>query len=247
MKPFKGTPADNNKYFIVRAYGGYSPCIQGNTAHGLRPFPGSVLPNCVGATTGAFNQIAGDPTCKWLGNTNAKNFAALAKKQGLEVGTVPRPGAAIVWGSATGAGHVAFVNDVINDTTIETWESGWSYTTALTMNLTRHKGSGTWGQGSSYPFLGFVYNPNVNPYRTPRNVVIKKGMRGDTVRWLQWVLLHEKRYALNTKSQIDGAFGNGTLKALKAFQKAHGLQVDGYCGPATQKLIRELYTLEGEF
>lgn len=37
-------------YYIQTAYGGYSPCIEGNNAHNLRPFAGSVLPNCVGFT-----------------------------------------------------------------------------------------------------------------------------------------------------------------------------------------------------
>ena len=40
----------NGPYYIQTAYGGYSPCIEGNNAHNLRPFAGSVLPNCVGYT-----------------------------------------------------------------------------------------------------------------------------------------------------------------------------------------------------
>ena len=35
------------------------------------------------------------------------------------------------------------------------------------------------------------------------------------------------------KYGADGDFGNETLKALKAFQKDHGLKVDGKCGPLT--------------
>ena len=247
MKPIKGDPAPDNKYFIVKSYGGYSTCIQGNDAYGLRPFVGSTLPNCVGAASGAFNWAANCPAFSWLGNTNAKNFVALAKKQGLEVGNVPRPGAVMCWGSTTGAGHVAFVNDAPDNLTSETWESGWSYRTQLTENLTRHRGSGNWGQGSSYPFYGFIYNPNIDPYHTPHVTVIQKGNKGDAVRWLQWVLVKDKCYLLNTKSQIDGSFGNNTLTALKKWQKAHGLAADGYCGPATQQLIRELYTLEGVY
>lgn len=37
-----------SNYYIMQSYGGWSPCIQGNNAHGLRPFAGSVLPNCTG-------------------------------------------------------------------------------------------------------------------------------------------------------------------------------------------------------
>ena len=33
--------------------------------------------------------------------------------------------------------------------------------------------------------------------------------------------------------KIDGIFGSGTRNAVKAFQKANGLTVDGICGPKT--------------
>ena len=244
MEQIKGIPANDDKYFIVKAYGGYSPCIQGNTEYGLRPFVGSVLPNCVGAATGAFNKIIGEDNCDYLGNTNAKNFITLAKKQGLETGNAPKPGGVMVW-SSSGAGHVAFVNDVPSSTKVLTWESGWSYRTVAAENSTRYKGNGNWGQGSGYTYLGCIYNPAVDPYATPRNTVIKKGMSGDTVRWLQWALVKDKCYVLNNKGQIDGHFGNNTLTALKKFQRKHGLAADGYCGPATQAKIIELYTLGG--
>ena len=246
MKQLHGVPSSDNKYFIVKSYGGYSTCIQGNDAYGLRPFVGSVLPNCVGASSGAYNLIADNPAFTYLGNTNAKNFVSLAKSQGLEVGSKPVPGSVMCW-SSSGAGHVAFVNDVLSDTKVSTWESGWSYKSTVITELTRQKGLGSWGQGSGYSFLGFIYSPQIDPYHTPKTKVLKKGMKGDEVRWLQWILLKEKCFTLNTKSQIDGSFGNGTFNALKKWQKAHGLAADGYCGPATQQLIRELYTLEGVF
>lgn len=41
-------PDINSNYYIRYTYGGWSPCIEGNNAHGLRPFAGSVLPNCSG-------------------------------------------------------------------------------------------------------------------------------------------------------------------------------------------------------
>ena len=244
MRQIKGVPSEDNKYFIVKAYGGWSPCIQGNTAYGLRPFVGSVLPNCVGGATGAYNMTRGKGNCDCLGNTNAKNFIALAKKQGLETGVEPKPGGVMVWDS-TGAGHVAFVNDVPSTTKVLTWESGWSYRNVIAEECTRYKGNGNWGQGSSYTYIGCIYNPAVNPYKTPRNIVIKKGSSGEAVKWLQWALVEDKCYVLNTKSQIDGHCGNNTVAALKKFQRKHGLAADGYCGPATQAKIIELYTLGG--
>ena len=151
----------------------------------------------------------------------------------------------MVWSSA-GAGHVAFCNDCPSDIKALTWESGWSYRTVPVENVTRYKGNGNWGQSSAYEYIGSIYNPAVNPYHTPRNVkVIKRGMSGDAVRWLQWALLREKCYTLNTKSQVDGHFGSGTLAALKRFQRKNGLAVDGYCGPATQAKIVENFILGG--
>ena len=38
----------------------------------------------------------------------------------------------------------------------------------------------------------------------------------------------------------DGSFGPGTLKALKAFQSANGLEADGKCGPMTWAKLLEL-------
>ena len=32
---------------------------------------------------------------------------------------------------------------------------------------------------------------------------------------------------------VDRIFGDATLKAVKAFQKKEGLEVDGICGPKT--------------
>ena len=40
--------------------------------------------------------------------------------------------------------------------------------------------------------------------------------------------------------ELDGAFGSGTLKAVKAFQKAEGLTVDGLAGAKTQAKLTEL-------
>ena len=58
----------HDKYYIRKVNGGYSPCIAGNNARGLRPFDGSVLPNCVGLIVGAYNQFAGADGCPFLGN-----------------------------------------------------------------------------------------------------------------------------------------------------------------------------------
>lgn len=60
---------------------------------------------------------------------------------------------------------------------------------------------------------------------------IKKGDKGDSVKWLQ-TRLAEKGYL--RESEIDGSFGRITLGALLAFQMESGLAVDGACGPKTK-------------
>jgi hypothetical protein len=61
--------------------------------------------------------------------------------------------------------------------------------------------------------------------------VLKKGAKGNEVKSLQ-ILLNGYGYSCGS-SGADGSFGPATDKALRAYQKAKGLTVDGVCGPAT--------------
>ncbi len=54
-------------------------------------------------------------------------------------------------------------------------------------------------------------------------------MQGDDVRAVQTALLAA---GFDPKG-IDGLYGKNTEKAVKAYQKAHGLEVDGFVGPKT--------------
>jgi peptidoglycan hydrolase-like protein with peptidoglycan-binding domain len=58
--------------------------------------------------------------------------------------------------------------------------------------------------------------------------LLKKGSQGEAVKKLQQTL-NGKGYKLTE----DGDFGNKTEAAVKAFQKANGLEVDGEVGPMT--------------
>lgn len=60
--------------------------------------------------------------------------------------------------------------------------------------------------------------------------------KGDNVLVLQTGLTMLGYYT----GDLDGNFGSGTLKAVKAFQKAEGLKVDGLAGKATQARLTEL-------
>lgn len=155
------TPDINSNYYIMTSYGGWSPCIQGNDAHGLRPFAGSVLPNCVGFVCGEFNERLGLGACTYFGSVNAVNLYNLGRSQGLQTGTDPVVGAVIVWSDGGGPGHAAVVDSIVSSTEISTHESGWNYDTAPCWHVrNRHKVNGTWYYKEGYDFVGFVYPPN---------------------------------------------------------------------------------------
>ena len=59
--------------------------------------------------------------------------------------------------------------------------------------------------------------------------LIKKGNRGESVKWLQWEL-NEAGYNID----IDGIFGTATYNAVKKFQKSCKISVDGIVGNDTK-------------
>ncbi|QSF42197.1 MULTISPECIES: peptidoglycan-binding domain-containing protein [Priestia] len=63
--------------------------------------------------------------------------------------------------------------------------------------------------------------------------VLKKGSHGSAVQELQRKLT---ALGYNTKG-IDGVFDSNTEKAVRQFQKALGLVIDGIVGPATKKAL----------
>jgi len=73
------------------------------------------------------------------------------------------------------------------------------------------------------------------PYTRPE-ATIKKGSKGDDVRWLQW---HLNKWDYNLS--IDGSCGPATVEAIRDFQGKNGLEVDGRCGPATKAKVEIAY------
>ena len=67
---------------------------------------------------------------------------------------------------------------------------------------------------------------------------MKKGCAGDDVKQLQENLL-KLGYSL-PKYGADGKFGSETRAAVRAFQKAQGLTVDGVYGPVTHAAMMAL-------
>lgn len=70
-----------------------------------------------------------------------------------------------------------------------------------------------------------------NPYRISSHL-LKVGMRGESVRWLQYEL-NKSGYTL----AVDGIYGSKTKAAVLAYQTAHGLKQDGIAGMQTLKSL----------
>ena len=74
--------------------------------------------------------------------------------------------------------------------------------------------------------------PEPTPEPTPaKHSTLRKGAKGAEVKKMQNLLI-KKGYNL-PKFGADGQFGNETFEAVKKFQKANGLSVDGIVGPKT--------------
>ena len=167
----KTKPVASDKY--IKCYnntdaGGWSWAVEGSPVD-----PDcNVLANCVGYAQGRFCEIYDEITgttgnkFRYL-NCNAENFVERAEKKypELEMGADPRPGAIMCWqrggtGGSDGAGHVAVVEEVIDNDTVLTSESGYGMSVPF-YTKTRTRGAGNWGLKSPYAFRCFIYNPVV--------------------------------------------------------------------------------------
>ena len=190
----------SDDYWINTGHGGLSPfSVQGSH--------GSTLPNCVAYAWGRFYEITGTrPTVLtanaecWFAASRTLDSdwdtmaASGTKYDGYERGTTPRPGAIICWqkgiigddptisDNSGDAGHVAIVEQVNEDGTIITSESGYQSSffwlkkrrsngaMSVEYDATTGKiveksgwsntGENSWGAGSPYKFQGFIYSPS---------------------------------------------------------------------------------------
>lgn len=72
------------------------------------------------------------------------------------------------------------------------------------------------------------------------DVSLKFGSKGDAVSELQDFLTDQNVYT----GKVDGKFGFGTLKAVKAFQEANNLSIDGYFGKASRTVAQTLLAVD---
>jgi peptidoglycan hydrolase-like protein with peptidoglycan-binding domain len=85
----------------------------------------------------------------------------------------------------------------------------------------------------AYGLIGLGNNNNGSTPGPSTGTILKKGSRGSEVQILQRKLTS---LGYSTKG-VDGIFGANTDQAVRQFQKARHLAVDGVVGPATKKAL----------
>lgn len=118
------------------------------------------MPNCTCYAFGRFWEIA-DPEDKAI-NKPALSLGNAGQwyghtADGYERGTTPKLGAVICWNNPGKAGHVAIVEQILDNGDIVTSNSAWESTFFYMKTYTKAAGYNF----STYQFQGFIYNPFV--------------------------------------------------------------------------------------
>lgn len=241
----------NNLYYIRQQQGGLAVAILGEpTIKGA-----NVLCNCVGYANSRFNEIWNDPELQGIVKAfhvqlscNAEDFIESARRQGLSISPMPIEGGIMVWSKGRvgvdrdGAGHVAVVEQVFEDGTIMTSESGWH---AWAWKLVRRSNdNGRWGQTSAYKFRGCIINPSiVDPKIVPVPPLVVDGIGGEatvmaTQRFfgtpIDGILSGQSRGQKRFyPSLIAVQYGSGGSLCVKVMQRWLGVEDDGVIGEQT--------------
>lgn len=225
------------------------------SGNGYNPFPAptayqhttnSALPNCTAWAWGRFYEILGSKPN--LSTKNAEQWY-LNTSDGYERGDIPKLGAVLCWqaGATTnvngtdGAGHVAIVEQINDDGSIITSESGWN-DSDIWWTTKRTNSNGNWGASSTYKFQGFIYNPAMSSIGssigyvnksevTVSNTSISGATQETNARYI-WQYLGSKGWTLNAVAallgnmQAESAINPGRYEAY-TYNKSSSL----YLGP----------------
>lgn len=215
----KTKPEAGNKFYIKRGYGGWSGCIIGKPTDK----DCNVLSNCVGFACARFSEIYSEIT-GYKGmkfpdlSCNAENFIERAKKfYNLEVVDYPVLGGIMVMQKGAtlsgndGAGHVFVVEDIYDDGSIYTSESG--YGGKAFWNSRRYNTNGRWGHASSYKFRGCIVNPaigKVTKREKPEEPSTETNFKiGDKV------IINGNLYRSSNATSASGSVKNKTTKITR--------------------------------
>ena len=136
-------------------------------------------------------------------------------------------------------GHIGVY--IGNGTVVECtpkWDNKVQYTALANLGFERGK-SRLWTKHGKLPYIQYETAENKEPdskNESTKKVDVKlptlrKGAKGKEVQAMQLLLIG---YGCTCGScGADGDFGNGTFTAVKNYQKAKGLEVDGICGLKT--------------
>ena len=95
-----------------------------------------------------------------------------------------------------------------------------------------------WGELKGVDYTGEAPEPAPEPEPEPvKKPTLRKGNRNQYVKEMQ-TDLNKLGYSLGVCG-IDGDFGTATEKAVKEFQRDHGLTQDGVCGAKTWTALQE--------
>ena len=202
---------------------------------------GSMVADCSGLFSWAFKKLGG---YMYHGSDTMYRkyctYKGELKKGKRTDGLAMKPGTAVfVWngkkyshvGLFIGNGTVIEAMGTINGvTTSKVTASKWTHWGELkNVNYTN--------QEQTDPGSGFPETPAWRP-------TIRKGNKGDVVRECQR-MLEKLGYNLGICG-VDGDYGTATDAAVRAFQREHGLIVDGVCGPMTWDALDKAVNQSGQ-
>ena len=196
---------------------------------------GHRVADCSGLFSWAFRQLGG--TIYHGSDTMYRKYCVnkgeLSKGKRTDRGTL-KPGTAVFVWNGSSYSHVGlYAGDGIVIEAMSTLKG--VTTTKVTAGKWTH-----WGEVTGVDYAGEnaelrMQNAELN---AENRLTIRRGSKGETVAEMQGIL-ERLGYDLGSCG-VDGDFGRMTEKAVKAFQKDHGLTVDGICGPKTWKELMNL-------
>ena len=196
---------------------------------------GHRVADCSGLFSWAFKQLGGSiyHGSDTMYRKYCVNKGELSKGKRTDRGTL-KPGTAVFVWNGSSYSHVGLYAG--NGIVIEAMSTLKGVTTTkVTAGKWTH-----WGEVTGVDYAGDnaelrMQNAELN---AENRLTIRRGSKGETVAEMQGILEH-LGYDLGSCG-VDGDFGRMTEKAVKAFQKDHGLKTDGICGPWTWKELMNL-------
>ena len=193
---------------------------------------GHRVADCSGLFSWAFKQLGGSiyHGSDTMYRKFCMNKGELNKGKRTDRGTL-KPGTAVFVWNGSSYSHVGLYAG--NGIVIEAMSTLKGVTTTkVTAGKWTH-----WGEVTGVDYAGDnaelrMQNAELNAENQP---TLRKGSKGATVMEMQFIL-NKRGYDLGSCG-ADGEFGRMTEKAVKAFQKDHGLIVDGVVGPNTWKAL----------